>query len=125
MSRKTILIVDNDRDVRFVLAAILNYDGYHVVEAADGVEAVEIAQRMVPDLVIMDIHMPRLNGIQAAEALRADERTSAVPVVALTGEPLDEPAQAARARAAFHSRLWKPVEAKTLRERIREIIGDP
>jgi CheY-like chemotaxis protein len=125
MSSKTILIVDDDRDVRFALGAILNFDGYHVVEAANGVEAVEITRRILPDLVIMDIHMPVMDGLRAAEAIRADERTRAIPVVALTGEHLDEPDRAARAEAAFHSRLWKPFVPQHLKERIREIIGDP
>jgi two-component system cell cycle response regulator DivK len=125
MASKTILIVDDDRDVRFVLGAILNYDGYHVVEAMDGAEAVETARRLVPDLVIMDVHMPKMDGLRAAEALRSDERTRAIPVLALTGELLDEPAQAARAEAVFNARLQKPFVAHDLRERIREIIGDP
>jgi CheY-like chemotaxis protein len=125
MGSKTILIVDDDRDVRFVLGAILNFDGYHVFEAADGNEAIDVARRLLPDLVIMDVHMPKLDGIRAAEALRADERTRAIPVVALTGEPLDEPHVAARAEAVFHSRFWKPFVARELKERIREIIGNP
>jgi two-component system cell cycle response regulator DivK len=125
MTPKTILIVDDDPDVRFVLGAILNYDGYHVVEAANGEEAVETARRVVPDLVIMDVHMPRLDGLRAAEILRADERTRAIPVLALTGELLDEPDRAARAEVVFDSRLRKPFVAAELKERIREIIGDP
>jgi two-component system cell cycle response regulator DivK len=125
MGSKTILIVDDDRDVRFVLGAILNYDGYHVVEAANGEEAIEMARRLVPDLVIMDVHMPRLDGLRATEALRADERTRAIPVLALTGEPLDEADRAARADAAFNSRLRKPFVAAELKTRIRDIIGDP
>ena len=125
MSSKTILIVDDDPDVRFALGAILNYDGYHVLEAENGEDAIEVARRLVPDLVIMDVHMPKLDGLRAAEALRADERTRAIPVVALTGESLDEPDRAARAEAVFHSRLWKPFVPRQLRERIREIIGDP
>ena len=125
MSSKTILIVDDDRDVRFVLGAILNYDGYHVLEAANGEEALEMARRLLPDLVVMDVHMPKLDGLRAAEALRADERTRAIPVLALTGEPLDEPDRAARAEFAFSSRIRKPFVAAELKERIRAIIGDP
>jgi CheY-like chemotaxis protein len=125
MTPKTILIVDDDPDVRFVLGAILNYDGYHVVEAANGEEAVDTARRLVPDLVIMDVHMPRLDGLRAAEILRADERTRAIPVLALTGELLDEPDRAARAEVVFDSRLRKPFVAAELKERIRGIIGDP
>jgi len=125
MSSKTILIVDDDRDVRFALGAILNFDGYHVIEAANGEEALESARRLVPDLVIMDVHMPRMDGLRAAEALRADERTRAIPVVALTGEPLDEADRAARAEAAFSARLRKPFVAADLRKRVRELIGEP
>jgi CheY-like chemotaxis protein len=125
MSSKSILIVDDEGDVRFVLGAILNFDGYHVLEAANGEEAIEMARRHLPDLVIMDVHMPRMDGLRATEILRADERTRGIPVVALTGEPLDEPDRAARANAVFHSRLWKPLVPQHLKEHIRAIIGDP
>ena len=125
MRRKTILIVDNDQDVRLVLGAILNYDGYHVVEAANGAEGVEMARGLLPDLVIMDIRMPRLDGFETAKALRADERTRDIPIVVLTGESLDDPARVERALGLFHSRLWKPIEAKRLKEHVRQVIGEP
>lgn len=125
MTAKTILIVDNDPDVRFVFGAILNYDGYHVFEAANGKEGVDMALRLRPDLVIMDIHMPILDGFAAAESLRADERTRDIPIVALTGEPLDDPARVERAVGLFHSRLWKPIGAAALQEHVRQIIGGP
>jgi CheY-like chemotaxis protein len=121
---KTILIVDNDGDVRFAFATALNHDGYNVVEAENGASGVELAQHVLPDLVLMDIRMPRMNGVEATERLRADERTRDIPVVAVTGELRAGTAQAARAEHLFHSIIRKPVTAGTLMQHVHGIIGD-
>jgi CheY-like chemotaxis protein len=122
---KTILIVENDGDIRFALAAVLNRDGYHVVEAENGASGVELAQRVLPDLVLMDIRMPRMNGVEATERLRADERTRDIPVVAVTGELATGTAEARRAEQLFHSIIRKPVTPIRLMQHVQRIIGVP
>ena len=75
LPRKRILIVEDSADTRFVYAAILNLDGYEVLEAPDGESGVGMALEQHPDLVITDINMPGLSGFDVARRIRADERT--------------------------------------------------
>jgi CheY-like chemotaxis protein len=125
-SRKTVLIVDDDPDARFVLTAVLNHDGYRVIEAADGAAAVSQASRHRPDIIVMDIRMPTMSGLAAGEAIRRDERTRDIPIVALTGESFDGDEEALRRIGTlFAVFVRKPVKPTVMRETIREIIGDP
>ena len=92
--------------------------------AAGGAEAVALARSDRPDLILMDIRMPGMNGFDACQALADDERTDAIPVVAVTAERFDR-AGRARIDELFHSLLCKPVLAARLQEHVRGIIGDP
>ncbi|MGE0161068.1 MAG: response regulator [Gemmatimonadales bacterium] len=124
-SSKTVLIVENDADARFAVGAVLNHDGYHVEEAPGGERGVALARELLPDLILMDINMPGMDGLEAAERIRADERTRHIPIVALTGERLADRTGARRAGQLFHSILWKPMTPTKLMAHIRGIIGDP
>ncbi len=125
-SRKTVLVIDDDADLRFVFGAILNGDdGYDVIAAADGAEGVALATRHLPDVIVMDILMPVMNGLDAAAALSEDERTRKIPIVAVTGERESLQSQPELAAALFHSWLAKPIKPTRLREHIRSVIGDP
>ncbi len=79
-----ILIAEDSATIRRLVAARLIADGYDVVEAADGEEAVELARREVPDLLILDKVMPKFDGFEVVRALREDPRTHAMPIVMLT-----------------------------------------
>ncbi len=122
--RKTVLLVEDHEDTRLVLSAVLNHDGYSVLEAHDGAEGLDLARRHLPDLVLMDIHMPGMSGFEAAEALRDDSRTRAIPVVAVTADRFFGDRQR-RAEALFHSCLWKPIAPTDLMDHLRTIIGGP
>src|ERR1041384_7933643 len=78
----TIMVVDDSNDVREVLKATLNMYGYKVVEAENGQEAVEIAKRACPDLILMDLSMPVLDGYAATRLIREAVEMSEVPIVA-------------------------------------------
>src|SRR5262245_2573450 len=80
-----ILVVDDFQDNREMFAEYLSYSGFRVEEAADGVEALEKAFANVPDLVLMDLSLPEMDGWEATRRLKSDPRTRQVPVVALTG----------------------------------------
>jgi CheY-like chemotaxis protein len=121
--QKTILLVENDGEIRFAFATVLTHDGYHVVEAENGASGVELAQRVLPDLVLMDIRMPRMNGMEATERLQADARTRGIPVVAVTGELAAGSAEATRAEQLFHSIIRKPVTPSRLMQHVQGIIG--
>jgi diguanylate cyclase (GGDEF)-like protein len=80
----TVLVADDDADIRAFLEITLQLEGFEVHEATDGVEAIEAARRVVPDVILLDVMMPRMDGIEALRVLRADARTSHIPVVLLT-----------------------------------------
>jgi CheY-like chemotaxis protein len=108
-----VLIVDDDASVRLVCAVNLKAEGLHVLEAADGLDALEQARRERPDLVLTDVTMPGLDGFQLAERLRGDERTHGMPVIFLSGEVGQENAQRARALGAVA--YWtKPFDPRAL-----------
>ena len=121
---KAILVVDDDLDTRFALQVIFGYHGYHVIEAADGADGVALAVRHLPDVIIMDLHLPGMSGWDAAAALRADERTRDIPIVMITGDWEAVEYRPLRGRP-FHSWLRKPLEPRALRDHVREIIGEP
>ncbi len=80
-----VLVIEDDRDTRTFLSEFLCDDGHETDEAAEGVTGIEMATANVPDVILLDVLMPRLDGFQVLEALQSDERTSAVPVVMLSG----------------------------------------
>ena len=85
----TVLIVDDFDDNRQMYAEFLSSCGFRVIEAADGAEAISKARDAVPDLVIMDLSLPVVDGWEATRRLKGDPRTRHIPVVALSGHALD------------------------------------
>ena len=122
-SPKTVLIVDDDRDARFVFSAILNFDGYHAIEALDGARGVAMAREHHPDLVIMDVNMPYVNGIEAVRLLHEDEATRDIPVILITAGDLASVTEAKE--AGVSGVLPKPIEPRRLMEEAARIIGPP
>ncbi|MFN6962376.1 MAG: response regulator [Pyrinomonadaceae bacterium] len=82
--RKKVLLVEDHEDIRRMMRYMLSGYGYQVVEAADGYEAVETAVREKPDLILMDIAMPILDGLGATEAIRQHAELSDIPIIALS-----------------------------------------
>lgn len=83
---KKILIAEDEAHMRRFLLVILKKTPYEALTAEDGRKAVEIAQRECPDLIVMDLNMPVMNGLEATEALKKDSRTESIPVIMLTGD---------------------------------------
>ena len=84
MSKK-ILIVDDEPDVIIFLSAVLEESGYETIGAKDGVEGLELLRKESPDLVVLDVMLPRKSGMTMFQELRQDEKTSRIPVVIVTG----------------------------------------
>ena len=84
MSAARILVVDDEADINTVLSVTLRRAGYEVVSAADGVEAAEAFERQAPDLVLLDVMMPRADGLETLRRIRAHGPTAHVPVIMLT-----------------------------------------
>jgi CheY-like chemotaxis protein len=120
--QKTVLLVEDNEDNRIVYATMLEHYGYRVVETANGEDAVRIAQEERPDLILMDISIPGIDGWTATERLREDPRTADIPVVAVTAHALPEH----RARAESlrcEGYLTKPCEPRRLLEEVQRLIG--
>ena len=81
-----ILIADDDSGMRESLASLLEVSGYKVIRADNGAEAVEMAAKELPSLIMLDIHMPKVDGLQACKAIKSNQLTRHIPVVMLTVE---------------------------------------
>src|SRR5262249_29969020 len=88
VKKPLILVVDDYRDARDMFAEYLRYSGYRVAEAANGEEAVEKAIELLPDVVLMDLSLPVLDGWEATKRLKSDPRTASVRILAVTGHTL-------------------------------------
>lgn len=88
----TVLIADDDPDINDVLRHVFTRAGFAVLTAADGLEALAKAARVIPDLVLTDLNMPRMDGLQLCTAIRANRATAGIPVAVLSGSlRLDDP----------------------------------
>lgn len=84
MYEKTVLLIEDDKDSRTVYGAVLRHSGYRVLEAADGSEGILLARHYRPDVIVMDLGLPRVDGWEATETLKSDPETSHISVVAVT-----------------------------------------
>lgn len=116
-----ILLAEDNEDNRTIYRTILEHSGYTVVEATDGEAAVRLAAEARPDLILLDISMPLLDGWEAARQIRDNPDTGGIPIVALTAHALQQD----RARAiaeGFDSYLAKPVEPRRVVEEVRRLL---
>ena len=95
-----ILVVDDSPDVRLALATILEDAGHEIVEAEDGDQVFDMAVGQSPDLILLDVMMPRVNGFDALATLKADTRTSSIPVIMVTAKGRPEDMAMARSLGA-------------------------
>jgi CheY-like chemotaxis protein len=119
---QTVLVVDDNAETRWLVADVLRRAGYLVLEAGDGPEAIEVATRQPPDLVLLDMTLPRMDGIEVARRLKAMPELAPIPVVALSArrQPIDRE----QALAAGCSRyVTKPCPPATLRDVVSEALA--
>jgi two-component system cell cycle response regulator DivK len=123
MAGERILVVeDNERNMKLV-RDVLRAKGYHTLEATHGGEAVELAAEHAPDLVLMDIQLPGMDGVEALRRLRADARTTSIPVLALTAQAMHGDRHRFVA-AGFDGYLSKPVNIGELVDSVqRHCVG--
>ena len=116
-----ILVVDDEERNRRLLVAMLEAEGYTALEAADGAQALELARQSPPDIVLLDIMMPGMDGYEVARALKADAATQAIPVVMVTA--LDDRDSRLRGlEAGAEEFVTKPVDRNELRIRVRNLL---
>jgi len=117
-----ILIVEDDRANREMLARYLTLLGYRIVMALDGAQAVALAQTERPDLILMDMRLPVMDGWEATRRLKADDRTKRIPIVALTGHALAGASEGAK-KAGCDSFVTKPCLPDDLVVEVRRMLG--
>jgi two-component system cell cycle response regulator DivK len=120
-TRPLVLIADDDVDTRDLYGFYLKQNGYRIAAAADGEEALKKAAKLQPDLVVMDLAMPKVNGEQATRILKSDPKTKQIPVVLLTGYAV-EGANTVR-RSNCDGFLIKPCEPESLLSEIRRVLA--
>jgi len=116
-----ILVVDDYQDAREMYAEYLQYSGFRVAEARNGNEAVTQARSLKPDLILMDLSLPGMDGWEATRVLKADEETRRIPIVALTGHALAGASEGAR-KAGCDSFVTKPCLPDDLVVEVRRML---
>jgi two-component system, cell cycle response regulator DivK len=119
---KTVLLVEDNEDNLVVYRTILEHVGYRVIEARDGEEGVARAHENMPDLILMDISIPKIDGWEATQRLKTDEATRGIPIIALTAHALEEDRQKA-AQAGCDGYLAKPVEPRRVVAEVERFVG--
>jgi CheY-like chemotaxis protein len=119
--RPLVLVVDDYQDAREMYAEYLAYSGFRVAEATNGVEALEKAFELLPDVILMDLSLPGMDGWAATRRLKTDERTRRIPVVALTGHALAGASESAR-QAGCDAFVTKPCLPDELVVQVRRML---
>src|SRR5689334_11554755 len=121
-TRRTILLVEDDDDTRRVYSVMLRHAGFNVVEAATGPDAVRLALENAPDLILMDMNLPMLDGWEAARRIRSDDRVGATPLLAFSAL-IDSTADLRRDVVLFDGFIAKPVSPAELVRRVAAYVA--
>ena len=116
-----VLVVEDYQDAREMYSAYLQFSGYRVAEATNGLEAIEKTLELMPDIILMDLALPKIDGWEATKRLKSDERTKHIPIVALTGHALAGFAEGAR-EAGCDAFVTKPCLPDALVAEIRRML---
>ena len=116
-----ILIAEDERDIRDLITFTLRFAGYEVIAASNGEEGYNMAKQVLPDLILMDVRMPKMTGYEACKALKADKSTESIPVVFLSAKGQESEVQAGLDVGAVEY-ILKPFSPDQLTERVRQIL---
>src|SRR5919109_4725015 len=117
-----VLVVEDYQDAREMYAAYLAFSGFRVAEATNGIEAIDKTLELMPDIILMDLALPRMDGWEATRRLKMDERTKHIPIVALPGHALAGHAEGAR-QAGCDSFVTKPCLPDALVAEIQRMLA--
>lgn len=118
-----VLVADDDEDILTLVGLRLERAGYEVLTAKDGVEALEIVEQRTPDVAVVDVMMPRMDGHELVRRLRARPETATLPILVLTAAVHDRVAEAS-AEAGADAHMRKPFSPKDLVARLGELLAD-
>jgi len=122
INQSLVLVVEDYEDAREMYSAYLQFSGYRVAEATNGLEAIEKTLELLPDIILMDLALPKMDGWEATRRLKTDERTKHIPIVALTGHALAGYAEGAR-QAGCDAFVTKPCLPDALVEEIERMLA--
>jgi len=117
-----ILVADDDSNMLFMVSEILARQGYEVYQAVNGDQALKDARSLLPDLMVLDIMMPVIDGIEVCRRIKASPETSGIKVIMLTAKTGGKDLEAGMAAGADHY-MTKPFKIAELSEKIKELIG--
>jgi len=121
MDEKTILLADDEEDIKIVVRLYLESKGFNIVTAFDGLDAIEQIQKSKPDLILLDVMMPVMNGYEVAAKVRSNPETKDIPIVMLSAATHEEAVKKGL-EAGANDYVMKPFEPAKLEETIRKYI---
>ena len=121
MSKPLILVAEDERDIRDLIVFTLQINGYNVVDVTNGEEAVEKAKEIIPDLILMDVRMPKMTGYEACEALKKQKETEDIPVIFLSAKGQEVEISTGMDKGA-EAYLLKPFAPDNLSKQVNEIL---
>ena len=122
MSDPTILVAEDERDIRELIVITLQLGGFNVIDVPNGAEAVKKAEEIYPDLILMDVRMPKMTGYEACKALKANDKTRDIPVVFLSAKGQEAEVSTGLELGAEEYFL-KPFAPDELSERVNQILA--
>ena len=120
--KQTVLLVEDNYDNRVIYATFLTHTGFRVIEAADGEQGIALARAEQPDVVLMDVSIPLVDGWEATRRLKADPVTAHIPVIALTAHALASDRERAL-EVGCDDYLPKPVDPRAVAEAVERILS--
>jgi CheY-like chemotaxis protein len=121
MSVITILIVEDNLVNQKLITTVLRPHGYRLLTAIDGEEAVQIAGQELPDLILMDLQLPKMNGFTATQRIKEQPATANIPVVALTAHAMPEQRENAQ-KIGFSGYITKPIDTRSFPSQVSEFL---
>ena len=121
-SKQTVMVVEDFEDNRFMMRRLLEMSGYRVIEATNGEEAIEVALRELPEIILMDLSLPIMDGLAATEKIRASDGLRGIPIVAVTAHQETDFRAGAKA-AGFDAYVTKPIDMDFLSELIKGLLA--
>jgi two-component system cell cycle response regulator DivK len=119
--KKTVLLVEDNPHNRKIFSGMLTHSGFEVVEAEDGQQALDAVAKSLPDVILMDLSIPNVDGWEVTRRLKADARSQPIPIIALTAHAMRGDEERARAAGCDHY-LAKPISPKKVVEEVRKIL---
>jgi two-component system cell cycle response regulator DivK len=120
-SPKAVLVVEDDQDNREMVIKLLKHNGYRPIEAVDGREAIERARTENPDLILLDLYIPKIDGYRVTRTLKADQDLQHIPIIALTAHAMKGGREEALA-AGFDGYITKPINVRELPQQIEHFL---